>query len=151
MVAVTREPSVQLEMRTMPVPFSGCLVWLGGVGSNGYGHLTYKYRTISAHKAAWEASNGPVPEGMFVCHSCDVRTCVNPDHLFLGTPKQNSMDMVAKGRSCQGTKQARSKLDEHCVRHIRMTDIGTTDLAEIYEVSRSVIKAVRSNRSWRHV
>jgi hypothetical protein len=85
----------------IPEPNSGCLLWTGRYGRHGYG--TYGGGRIGerrqAHRVVWEDVNGPIPDGLFVLHRCDVRGCVNPDHLFLGTAKDNTRDMMAKGRA----------------------------------------------------
>lgn len=78
---------------------SSCWVWTGCTGDSGYGHIKVDGRVIAAHRIAYEISNGPIPEGLCVCHSCDVRRCVNADHMYLGTHTENIADRVAKGRS----------------------------------------------------
>lgn len=132
----------------------GCWLYTGGKGRNGYGLFYIHDRTVPAHKVAFELCCGPVPDGLFVCHSCDTPSCVRPDHLFLGTPKQNSEDMVQKGRHKgqePGEGHKLSKLTEADVLLIRSDPRGPSDLAAQFGVSAPTICDIRSRRSWRHI
>jgi hypothetical protein len=84
-----------------PEPNSGCWLWTGRYARNGYGTFGggRSGERISAHRLAWQATHGPIPAALHVLHRCDVRGCVNVDHLFLGTPKDNTRDMMVKGRA----------------------------------------------------
>jgi hypothetical protein len=77
----------------------GCWKWLGQIAGNGYAAFSMHNRLRSAHRVAWEFTNGPIPDGMWVLHHCDNPLCVRPDHLFLGTVVDNNRDTVAKRRN----------------------------------------------------
>jgi len=92
----------------------GCLLWTGRLDPHGYGEFRLgsgrsgRRQTRLAHRVAYEIAKGPIPPGLCVCHSCDVRNCVEPAHLWLGTVADNNRDMVAKGRHRTGAKRART-------------------------------------------
>lgn len=90
---------------------SGCWVWKAGKNKFGYGRARFRGKRHGAHRIAWLLYKGEIPRDMWVLHKCDNTSCVNPDHLFLGTPKDNTHDMMKKGRDAfTGEKQWQSKL-----------------------------------------
>jgi hypothetical protein len=97
-MAKTGPKPIPLQDRLLPEPNSGCWLFEGMVNHNGYGLVVQKGRQERAHRLAWIEAYGPIPDGLFVCHHCDVPACCNPDHLFLGSAADNARDMAAKGR-----------------------------------------------------
>lgn len=148
MTGVSRSIAISPERiieNSMPIPFSGCWIWMAG-DSAGYGKVTTARRTVSAHRASYVAFKGKVPGGLYVCHRCDEPGCVNPDHLFAGTPRDNMVDMAAKNRE---NPQRRFRPEDIAL--IRSTVGNTTSLAQAFGVSRTTIKNIRAQRSYRHV
>jgi len=134
-----------------------CWEWSKHRTDRGYGQASHRGKFYQAHKLAWILTNGPVPDDLFVCHRCDNPPCCRPDHLFLGTPADNSEDMVAKGRSAKvgGLSHYGAKLSAELVREIRSRyvagDVSTHDLAREYGVTAMTIWKVATGRSYRDV
>jgi hypothetical protein len=132
-----------------------CLEWMGHRIRTGYGRLRVNGRMTLIHRAAWIDRNGPIPEGMCVCHTCDNPPCWNTDHLFLGTQGDNNKDRHQKGRSrggrLQGEKHHQARLSVGDVLAIRASVDRSGDLAERYGMTQSNINSIRSGRRWSHV
>ncbi|HYH11732.1 MAG TPA: HNH endonuclease signature motif containing protein [Thermomicrobiales bacterium] len=138
-----------------------CWLWTGTTtdhATHSYGLLRRNRQQHRAHRFAWELTHGPIPEGKIVCHNCDVTLCVKPDHLFLGTPRDNTQDMLTKGR--HGTARVRGEahhkavLDEASVRRIRgerASGRSLGSLATEYGVSKGLVWQIDTRRIWKHL
>lgn len=113
--------------------------------------MIFKRRKLSAHRVSYEQVHGDIPTGLCVCHKCDVRQCVNPTHLFLGTDKDNHDDCVAKRRHAFGSRMGTAKLTENQVTAIRRSDLSGRQLALQYGVSPTTISEIVNYKIWRHV
>ncbi len=131
----------------------GCWLWDGCRKETGYGQHSWRGRKQQAHRAAYELFNGPIADGLHVLHVCDVRNCVNPAHLRLGTHLENMRDMIGKGRHVapRGERASWSKLTAEDVSAIRATTNPAHEIAPRYGISKSLVWAVRSRKVWRHL
>ena len=129
----------------------GCWNWEGVIGSRGYGKIGAK---DTAHRRSYLYHYGSIPKGMMVCHTCDNRLCVNPEHLFLGTAKDNMQDMTNKGRRSRGSKVGTSKMNEKLVleiRKMRLSGKEYEELANHFGLCWGTIGTICRNEQWRHV
>jgi hypothetical protein len=111
-----------IESRIERIPFSGCWLWMGATVQKGYGQLQIGGKFKRAHRVVFEMLRGQIPEGLNLLHHCDVPCCVNPDHLYPGTQKQNTADAIARGRFRAGWHNAAKT---HCSRGHEFTKANT--------------------------
>lgn len=138
-----------------PEPNTGCWLWDRAATPGGYGHFSLEGRPESAHRASWRIYRGPIPTGLFVCHRCDTPSCVNPDHLFLGTGSDNIRDRHSKGRSAgpRGSRHGLSKLTDETVCEIRKRyargGVLQRELGAEFGVNQAAISKVVLGQNWR--
>lgn len=100
------------EARSIPVPETGCWIWLGAEKGNGYGNVRCGGKNETAHRRSYREAFGDIPDGSDVCHKCDTRLCINPDHLFTGSRLENMADCFRKGRTAKGSKLPQTKVSD---------------------------------------
>lgn len=132
---------------------TGCIEWTRHISDTGYGTLKYKQKQWTAHRFFWQFQNGKIPHGMIVCHKCDNRKCINPEHLFLGTTQDNVTDKMNKGRfvASIGERSGLSKLTELQVRQILEDTRPQTKIAKDFGISQSNVSIIKCRVTWRHV
>lgn len=130
-----------------PDPRTGCLVWKRGTHKDGYGHLRVEGKQKLAHRHAWELVNGPIPSGMCVCHHCDNRACVNPEHMFLADHNGNMRDRRNKDRFSR--KLSREQVV--AMREKYLAGATQRALAREFRVSFQAVHLVVRNKNWVHV
>ena len=137
---------------------SKCMEWLGYINPSGYGKMGFDSKCYRAHRLAYKIWKGRISKNKEVCHSCDNKKCINPQHLFLGTHSQNMQDMADKKRNpillLKGSQKKQSKLKESDIPQIRMFLAGGVyqrDIAKLFGVHQTVIRDINLKRTWRHV
>lgn len=131
---------------------TGCVEWIGPKNNKGYGKIGEKWKTVGAHRVALELYTGQkIPKGMFVLHKCDNPACINPKHLEIGTPADNSRDMVKKRRHMFGVKHYRAILNDSQVRDIREDNRTQMIIAANYGVHQTLISLIKRRKLWSHV
>ena len=133
-------------------PVTKCHIWNASKTEKGYGRISINGSARRAHRVAWELANGPIPKGMFVMHSCDNPSCVNAAHLSIGTPRDNTNDMLRKGRSAKGERHSQAKLtasDVSQIRSLRKAGVMIKEIAGRFGVSESHISTIMSGRVWK--
>ena len=143
-----------------------CWLWTGDINSAGYGRITDYWQKILVHRFSYELAHGPIPEGMVILHLCDVKLCVRPEHLKVGTYSDNMKDAIAKGRwepgaatrgkpGRRGTDAPRAKLTDDDIYVIRGRYAAGQDtvrgLAAEFKVSSSLIHAIVTHKIWTHI
>ena len=137
---------------------TGCWIWNRSLSSGGYGQIRHRGTMRRAHRVYYEEMIGPIPagsgaHGTCVCHRCDVRSCVNPAHLFLGTVSDNNADKAVKGRSNspKGEQSGQAKLTDEQVSAIRADHRSNVEVARSLGVSHETVRLVRLRRVWGHI
>ena len=152
-------PAAERFWDRVSVEEDGCWLWLGAMLKTGYGQIEVDGKTRSTHRLSYELNCGPIPPGQVVRHCCDVRRCVNPDHLVLGTQADNVHDMWSRGRARSpqprlGESNPAAKLSEQDVRSIRAarsSGVLLREIAAAHGVTRALAGMVVSGKVWGHV
>lgn len=167
-----RRKSIENSLWKKVLKTDTCWNWQGKTNKYGYGLLSitdytkrsldgsrWSQKEVRAHRISWEITKGSIDSGLCVCHKCDNRLCVNPDHLFLGTPAENAADMVTKGRGAKGEKVAHpgesnpaaklTAIEVQEIRNIYSTQsYSQAELGRRYGVTQAMISKIVQHRAW---
>ncbi len=152
--------------RSTPEPNTGCWLWAGAVSHNGYGVAWAAGKKVRANRFAWMVAHGPIAETLVICHRCDQPSCVNPDHLFIGSQGDNVEDMCRKGRSARGDKhgsithpEALRRAEDHpgskltwsdvaAIREARRFGQSIREVGRMFGISYSQVSAIATGKCW---
>mgnify|MGYP003527679607 CR=1 FL=1 len=142
-----------LEARSKVEPSTGCRIWLRSKDKDGYGRVRFEGKNVAVHRLAWTLTNGKIPDGLILLHSCDNPPCFNLNHLASGTNLDNHDDSKAKGRAAiqPGAVHRNAKLTDAQVIEIRASDDFHYVIASRYGISRSNVSLIKNGRMWTHL
>jgi len=140
-------PLERFERHYIPEPNSGCWLWIGSLqGKSGYGQMGMPGgRPIRAHRLAYQLFKGKIPKGLDVRHTCDLRCCVNPEHLLVGTRQQNMEDAVRRGRQARGFMLPHTKLSDLQITNILLDTRYNSDIAASYGITKNYVSILKSS------
>jgi hypothetical protein len=176
-VTISKECSLKCKLLNRKKEINGCWEWQGKISKNGYGYIQHKKKHMLTHRTSYETFIENIPFGLCVCHKCDNKKCINPEHLFLGTHKDNIQDAKEKGRlpdqrgrkhseetlkklklrrrpDKRGEKHHLCKLTEKDVKEIRellKLNFKQKEIGCRYGVDQSVISQIKHKKSWAHI
>lgn len=141
----------KIDYYSIPEPNSGCWLWLGAISTKDYGSIYFNKKMNPAPRISYAAYYGDIPEGMSVCHRCDTPACVNPEHLFLGTPKENTADALKKGRLVVGERSPLAKLTDDQATAIFYDQRPHRLISANFNISHGVIERIKAGSIWKHL
>lgn len=154
-----RKKTIAKYLTSFKVAPSGCWEWTGNVSARGYGHICYwrgnSYHSTGAHRFFYSYHKRRIKEGMNICHTCDNRLCVNPEHLWEGTQSANVKDMVRKQRGLVGCKNALNRYTEEQIKYVRdkytAGEATYEQLAKELGCNKGHIGKIIRREMWQHV
>lgn len=136
------------KVETHGMDSNKCWPWKGASKNNGYGHVTVKGVSVTAHRRSYELFIGPIPKGMDVCHTCDNRYCVNPDHLFIGSRQENMDDCRKKGRTAGFRRKHLTQLTVQEIRRRAHAGVPASRIAETMGLKYHRVMSVIAGRTY---
>ena len=154
----------RFEANIMPIPECGCWIWMGAYSGKppyDYGKFGLDGESLWAHRVSWMVYKGVIPSGLNICHKCDTSLCVNPEHLFLGTQRDNIRDAITKKRMnphCNKVGAGERGENHHCAKltdkeilEIRISNKSQRVLAGQYNIDQSIISKIKHFKIWKHI
>lgn len=151
---VYKRPTTEEYFWEKVIKTATCWIWTAAVQKDGYGHFHVNRKGVVAHRYSYELVHGPIPEGFYLLHTCDVRACVNPAHLKPGTQADNIADAVAKGRHPHGESSGMAKYTTDQiikVRELLAAGIKPPSIPALTGVKLTTVYDISYNRCWRHL
>jgi hypothetical protein len=154
---------IKIDSLCTPEPNTGCWLWIGSINKFGYGMVGYNRIQNYAHRLSYEVYKGSIPEGLLIRHSCDQPSCVNPDHLELGTDMDNNKDMVNRGREWYqktvsnfrvGESVSNSKYTESQIVNVYKLlkqGVPVCEISKTLNIPRNHISNIKSGKCWNHI